>query len=190
MAQLSVLPRIVGSPARAERSRIRFQDFGLYGIAALGLFAIALIWLGAAQFIREDQRRAEDSAALSAANLARAFEDHTLRSLRSIDQLLLFARASYRKGPAGFDLPGWLQQQNFITDIAVELSIIDAAGLLVASSAPSAAPRMDFGRREYFLAHAGTERDELLISKPAFGQTTRKWSIHLTRRISAADGSF
>jgi diguanylate cyclase (GGDEF)-like protein/PAS domain S-box-containing protein len=190
MAQLSVLPRSAGSPARAERSRIRFQDFGLYGIAALGLIAIALIWLGAGQFIREDQRRAEESAALSAANLARAFEDHTLRSLRAIDQLLLFARASYRKGPAGFDLAGWLQQQNFITDIAVELSVIDADGLLVASSAPSAAPRMDLGHREYFLTHAGTERDELFISAPTFGQATRKWWIHLTRRITGADGAF
>jgi diguanylate cyclase (GGDEF)-like protein/PAS domain S-box-containing protein len=191
MTLLSVLPHSARADAQVPLGhRAGFQNFGLYGIALLGLFAIALIWLGAVRFLGEDQRRAEDAAALTAANLARAFEEHTIRSIRSLDQLLLFTRSSWRKAPADFDLPAWLREQNFITDIPVELAIIDASGMLTASSVQRTTPRLDLSSRDYFLAHAGTERDELFISRPVFGKPHRKWSIHFTRRISAADGSF
>lgn len=58
MALLTVLPRPAQLPARSsEAHRARFQNFGLYGIALLGLIAITLIWLGAGRLIELEGER-------------------------------------------------------------------------------------------------------------------------------------
>ncbi|HEY7246279.1 MAG TPA: EAL domain-containing protein [Xanthobacteraceae bacterium] len=138
----------------------------------------------------QDAGRTETAAYEETASLARVFEETIIRLIQAHDQTLLFARASYLKDPEQFDLSQWARDQQFASDVSLQIVIIDKQGMLAGSSLGMPAAPMDLSDREHFRVHVDSDRDELFISKPVLGRVSRKWSIQLSRRISAADGSF
>ncbi len=110
--------------------------------------------------------------------------------MQAYDQTLLFVRSLYARDPERFDLAQWAHDQQFVTDVALQLGIIDKDGIFVGSNLAKASGRLDLSDREHFRVHTDTDRDELFISKPVVGRVSNKPSLQLSRRISAADGSF
>jgi diguanylate cyclase (GGDEF)-like protein len=92
--------------------------------------------------------------------------------------------------PARFDLMRWARDQKFVTDVSLQIVIINKAGMLAATTLGMPSAPMDLSDREHFRVHVDTDRDTLFISKPIFGRVSNKWSIQLSRRIIARDGSF
>src|SRR6185369_9796249 len=74
--------------------------------------------------------------------------------------------------------------------LAFQISLVDKNGILIASNLAVAGSRIDVSDREHFRVHRDSPRDELFVSKPVFGRASNKWAIQLTRKLTAADGTF
>src|SRR5262245_31305252 len=187
----AMLPRPRASAAGGTPPRTTgFWDAGVIGSILLGVLSVAIIWLGVWYITSEDAERTESAAFQDTSNLARAFEEHIIRLIQAHDQILLFARASIANDPNGFDLDRWAKEQQIATGVTLQIATTDKAGMLTGSNLGMPSTPLDLSDREHFRAHADSDLDELFISKPVLGRNSGKWSIQLSRRINAADGSF
>jgi len=165
-------------------------DSGIYVSILLGAFSVAVAWLGAWYISTEELKRTEAAAYQDTANLARAFEEHIIRLIQAHDQILIFARTSYSKDPQHFDLTRWAREQQFATNVTLQIATTNKRGILTGSNLGMPSPPTDLSDRDHFRVHADSDRDELFISKPVLGRVSGKWSIQLSRRLNAPDGSF
>jgi signal transduction histidine kinase/CheY-like chemotaxis protein len=173
-----------------SRMAQRLRSCGQAGGAILGLCAIAVLWGGILHSLSVEREQALQGAAQNTSNLARAFEEHIVRSLKAVDQTLLYVRDSYEKDPAGFDIAAWAKNVQFLTDLTFQIAMIDKDGMFRSSNLPVTGERLNLGDREHFKVQRDSASDELFISKPVLGRVSRKWSIQMTRRMIAPDGSF
>jgi diguanylate cyclase (GGDEF)-like protein len=167
-----------------------FTVAGARGILLMGLLSVGTIGVGTWYLTTLDAKRSEDGAFRDTANLARAFEEQIIRLIQACDQILLSARASFARDGDRFDLSQWARDQKFVTDVTMQIAISDKAGILTASNLPLSSTPTSIRDREHFRTHIDSDRDELFISPPVMGRVSGKWSIHLSRRISDADGAF
>jgi signal transduction histidine kinase/CheY-like chemotaxis protein/HPt (histidine-containing phosphotransfer) domain-containing protein len=161
-----------------------------HGGAVLGLCCILVLWGGVLHSLSAERDQAMRGAVEDAANLSRAFEEDIIRSIRAVDQTLLYVRDAYAKDPTGFVISSWARNTQFFTDLTFQISLIDKDGMMTGSSLAPVGARLDLSDREHFRVHVNNPRDELFISKPVFGRQSNKWSIQLTRKLLAPDGSF
>ena len=151
------------------------------GIAALWLYVFNLLSINRA----EQQRHVETEYA----NLARAFEEHTLSTLKGADRTLLILRDMYLAEPGHFiDRLRRLHGTIHINE-SFQTAVIGPDGRLIGSSLGGPSD-VDLSDREHFRIHRDGARDELHISVPVLGRASGKWSIQLSRRIDRPDGSF
>jgi PAS domain S-box-containing protein len=183
-------PMDAGSPRHGDSWPRLPSLMGRYGLGVLGLVGIVLIWTVMIGYITETRAQIERSTEQTVSNLARAFEEQIIRTIRAVDQTLLYVRDAYARDPASFDMARWSKDSLFLTDFAFQVVVIGADGIMIASNLDPSAKRIDLSDREHFRVQRQDGRDELFISKPVFGRVSNKWSINITRRIIMPDGSF
>src|SRR3984957_17777447 len=173
---LAKLPRLI-----AERR----------GSVILGMVVIAMLWTGIGLKYVEDADGDLRSAERANKNFAMVFEENVLRSIGEIDKALLYLRRSVETRKDTTDLNTIVSTTDVLSEIIVQVSIIDADGMMQASNAgPQPAPKVDLSDRDHFRFHLTSTEDQLYISKPVIGRVSGQWSVQVTRRFSNADKSF
>jgi diguanylate cyclase (GGDEF)-like protein len=157
----------------------------------LGAAMIGMLWTGIYLKYRDQAANDYRDAILNNRNFALLLEEHTLRAVSEADKTLFYMRRLVEGRLGTVDFHRVVTNSEIISDTIVQFAIIDASGMMRASSAgPQPAPPVDLSDREHFIVHKNATKDELFISGPVVGRVSKKWSIQLTRRFLNKDGSF
>jgi len=166
------------------------RKYALLLIPALGCVVLALLWVVIiARLTTERENVTRDSQA-EAALLSAALEQHTLKSIRQVDQITRFVKYEYEKSPQTFDLDRVVETSVAPSDTLVQVSMIDENGKFYANTTAAQLPKMDLSDREHFLVHKQSSEDFLYISKPVIGRFSKQWTLQVTRRLNHPNGSF
>ena len=161
---------------------------GAKALVACGLVLVAVFWLGTTQRSRAEFAEARESEFSKNENLALALDVQTEQLIAGIDQSLLLIKDQY-EGPAPrvsltrLVSPAFASQ-SFITFIGVT----NDRGDVTEAFQPFAPTNI--ADRGFFKRHRSDDLKTLLISEPVLGRVSGRWTITLTRRLNAADGSF
>jgi diguanylate cyclase (GGDEF)-like protein len=159
--------------------------------AILGLFIIVAVWAMCAMTYYEEVQSDEISAARTNQNYALVFEENVLRSIGEIDKALLYLRHTVESRKDTVDFSTIVNTTDVLSDIIVQVAIIDAQGMMRASNAgPQPAPLVDLSDREHYKVHVHSSNDFLYMSKPVVGRVSHKWSVQFSRRFLNKDKSF
>ena len=159
--------------------------------AIFGAVIITMLWAGVALKYFEDLKGDIREAERANQNFAMVFEENVLRSIGEIDKALLYLRKSIESRKDTTDFATIANTTDVLSEIIVQVAIIDASGMMRASNAgPQPAPLVDLSDREHFRAHVNSTTDQLFISKPVIGRVSGKWSVQFTRRFLNSDKSF
>ena len=157
-------------------------------VVALTLIAIAVVWIAAFQEVQVSREGELQEARKEAENYARAFEEHIARTIDSVDSVIL----SVIREVGRVDTSVLRRELGRLHDnhrglIAV-ISVINVRGDLIANSPP--APVISIADLPHFRAHVERDSGKPFLGKPLLGRVSQKWSMHVSRRVNAADGSF
>jgi signal transduction histidine kinase len=172
----------VGSAIRRHRA---FRN----GIIVTGAVLVVALWGAVAAVGWRERTEAIAGARRDAANLSLAFEEQISRSLTAIDQAMSFLESDLKREGARFNLPDWVARRPVVGGLAFQLAVIGPDGRLRESSADAHPPPIDFSDREHFRVHLSGNSGSIYISKPVFGRITKRWSVEISRRVDAPDGS-
>jgi diguanylate cyclase (GGDEF)-like protein len=159
--------------------------------AIFGVVIIAMLWSGISFKYIQDTRSDEREAERTNRNFAMVFEENVLRSIGEIDKSLLYLRRTIETRQDTTDFHTIVSTADLLSEIIVQVAIIDAKGIMRASNAgPQPAPAIDLSDREHFRIHLNSAEDRLFISKPVIGRASKQWSVQFTRRFLTRDGKF
>jgi diguanylate cyclase (GGDEF)-like protein/PAS domain S-box-containing protein len=159
---------------------------------AIGLFTLLLICgLWGIVFL---ERRAERSEVIATAvkqntNLAIAYEEHIVRTLKVLDGVLLFVRHEYQRQGKALDIKRYIDEGVIDVGLFGILSVVDERGHVVLSSRE--VDPVNYADREFFRIHQlRRQQDTFYIDKPLLGRVSNTWQVPMSRRIIKSDGSF
>jgi two-component system sensor histidine kinase BarA len=176
---------VSGAPRSAAARRLPPElPFWLFAAVLL-----ALTWSAVAYKARSEREQQLQAVVRSNGNLARAFEEHTVRTLAAVDQTVLFLKYQYERFGERVDIADYVREGMIISGLFNQLGIIDQHGTYLLSNLPDH-KRIDLSDREHFRVHREGPSRGLYVSKPVLGRASGKWSLQLTRRIDRPDGGF
>ena len=158
-------------------------------ILTLAVVLLVSLWAAVLYKAQVEETHVEETIRRDTMNLARAFEEHTIRTLGSVDQALLFVKYQYEKIGDRLDIAEAVSGGMIISSLFNQVGVINAQGIYHLSNIPNF-NRVDLSDREHFRVHVDVDTNAYFVSKPVLGRATGKWSLQLTRRINQADGSF
>ena len=161
-----------------------------YSSYVVGFTAILMLW---AAVILTDRISTKDQYFTSVNNLtddARLFEENMLRSIGEVDKTLFYLRRHIEKNIDLVDYKALVTSADILSEIIVQVAIIDAHGIMRVSSADPTAKPVDLSDRPHFKTHITGTDDHLYISSPMVGRVSKKWSIQFSRRLRGKNGEF
>jgi diguanylate cyclase (GGDEF)-like protein len=155
-----------------------------------GLTLIALIW-GAVEFeLRHEREQSVHAAIQSTGNLARAFEDQIVRTIKANDRVLRLLQLASANGTLAQDFDRWAAEIGQSNDLTAQLTLIDPNGQLVATNLGRVTKETDLSDRDYFKVHRDSPDAGLFIGKPVMGRFSGRAMIPLSRALRSPYGKF
>ncbi|WP_170292024.1 hybrid sensor histidine kinase/response regulator [Heliobacterium mobile] len=172
-----------------EGRKEKLNGTSIYSIIVLfGILLSCLIWAVIIVKVDADKDMEIQRTIRENANLARAFEEHVVSTIKNVDQTLMLLKTQYEEAPNSESIKRIVRQGIITNPIIHWYGIIDEKGSLVYSS-EKVSP-VDLTERKLFLVHQKDTNTGIYISRPAMDLRTGKWSVQMTRRINKSDGSF
>jgi signal transduction histidine kinase/CheY-like chemotaxis protein len=164
----------------------------LHAVIWIGVLTLALAtWLAVFELSSRDRQETLARAQRDAANLTHIIAEQAVRAISDTDRILSFLAYDLgRLGPDHFKLAEVLKNATSGSNLLLQLSYTDANGDLIGTSVDGPVAKVNIADREHFRVQQHNGVGGLFISKPVFGRASGKWSIQLSRRINAPDGSF
>ncbi len=150
---------------------------------AVAFFCLALIGIVLAvtmQRIRFERSETIAAVVKQNSNLAIAFEEHTVRTLKGIDQALQLIKHRYEQEGLKLILHKLVEDGEIDDSIFIGLGVDNEHGKRVLGRDDSKV--INVADREFFTFHRQQKNDEMFIGKPALGRITGKWAIHMRAR--------
>ncbi len=161
--------------------------------ALFSLVVIAAIWGAVVVGQRTERADVIASAVRQNANLAVAYEEHIVRTLKGLDGALLFIRHEYQRLGSKLDINRYIAEGVLDGRLFNTLSVVDERGNIVVTSRAlePAIASVNYADREFFRAHRlRRNQDTFYINKPVLGRISNVWQVPVSRRIIKPDGSF
>lgn len=158
-------------------------------IVIFGMILLCFIWLGLCYKIQSERQLEIDSAVRETGNFARAFDEHMVRTILTVDQMLLLLISEYQEHGKAIDMSPFKKNGPFWNPTFLLVGIIDENGDFILSNQEKHVPS-NLKDREHVLVHVKADTGKLFISKPVIGRSSGKWSINMTRRLNKPDGSY
>jgi len=172
----------------------------------VGVFvAIALLlgWGGVTAHLFFKRGESIEAELRQNTNLARALEEQTLRVLAITDHASIRMRDAIAAGngaAAPDEMARFANETGLAPNILAQLSYVAATGRFVGSNLDpdgSKSGHPDLSEREHVRVHLNpstsdrglVSADGLFIGKPVLGKVSKRWTIQVSRRIDAADGT-
>jgi diguanylate cyclase (GGDEF)-like protein/PAS domain S-box-containing protein len=156
-------------------------------IALLSLFIIALIWSVTIERVAHERHETVANAEKQNSNLSLALEEHTIRTLRSMNQALVQVASWYYEKGTKLDIVKFIKYAGIDDQLFHNIGVINEHGRIEVAQVPGT---MDLRDREYFRVHQNNDSGRMYIGQPLLGRVTGAWAIHMSRRINKPDGSF
>ncbi|WP_448204578.1 PAS domain S-box protein [Azospirillum sp. sgz302134] len=182
----AVTPRDPGHRAYARRSKALVT-----GVWLATLVLAASAWTAAVTLTERDRRDAIQRAQRDTGNLAHIIAEQTTRAIAGADRILNYVGYDLsRLGGRSALLREVMKNATLDSDLLLQLAYADGAGDLIQTSVDDAPAKVNVADREHFRVHRDGTVQGLFISRPVFGRASGKWSIQLSRKVTAPDGGF
>lgn len=157
-------------------------------VIAVATLLILSLWAGLQIYVDFEKKDAFNNASRLATTFSRIFEEHTIRTVRVLDQTTVFVKREYEMMGERLNLEAYGREGVFIDRFYNLIAVIDTDGWVRKVNRPL--PPSNVADREHFQVHVAEDSGKLFISKPVLGRSSGKWSVQFTRRINKADRSF
>jgi diguanylate cyclase (GGDEF)-like protein len=150
----------------------------------LTILVLGLIWGITLNLIKVERANAGDAATAAALELVTTYEAQVVRALREIDQTLKVVKYAYETNGVGAALSDLSARALLPPDLLFVVSIVNADGVVVASTRAREAPAVAGQRFQQ-----GLSSDTLWIDRPRRAALSGVWMLQFGRSLNAPDGS-
>ncbi|HEX2940242.1 MAG TPA: hypothetical protein VHO91_04285, partial [Rhodopila sp.] len=151
--------------------------------------AVTLLWVAVFFYLANDRANQMANGRITTANLAQALEESLVRTIREVDQTLLYIRA-LRARDGSVDLKPWIEAADPENRLAAQVATTDRNGIVTLSNLRPPTKHIDLSDRAHFRHFADHPDDHLYISVPVLGRVSNMWTIQFVRMLKTAAGAF
>src|ERR1700676_3125868 len=170
------------------RRRLTSSPRANFAIALFCVVVVGIAWASRLDRVEVERSQTMAEVMKQNANLAIAFEEHTVRTLKGIDQALLFIKHEREEPGSKLDIRQLLTHGIIDNNLFTYIGMVDEQGDLTLGS--DQFEPTNLADREWFKVHQLQNRDVVFLGKPLLGRVTGKWAFQMSRRIDKPDGSF
>ena len=158
-------------------------------IVVFGIVLLCFIWGGLYGKVQSERQLELERAYNNMAQYARIFAEHTIRTIRGLDEIALFLKRQAESEGLNVNITRLVEEGRFAGQPFIAIGIVDGNGDLTASNQVPLR-KINNSDLEVFQDQRNAVTDKLVIGKPLMGRASGQQIIQISRRINKADGSF